>query len=61
MDLNCPGFEDVKEGDDVPQEKLRAHLQRVAKHWDWLWKHTAEDGKKEATKMLEAAQLNVVA
>lgn len=36
-ELNTPGFEDIKDGDDLPPEKM-AELQKLIEDgWTWTW------------------------
>ncbi|KIM41421.1 hypothetical protein M413DRAFT_445432 [Hebeloma cylindrosporum] len=57
-ELVAPGFEEVKEGDtEVPLEKLAELFELVGKNWDWVWKESAEDGRRRALEMLRFSRV----
>lgn len=55
LELDFPGMETFKEGDDtMPTELLESLGRTVSKDWEWIWKETAEGDKRRALDMLRA-------
>ncbi|PPQ90605.1 hypothetical protein CVT25_007566 [Psilocybe cyanescens] len=50
-ELNAPGLENLKDGDDVPRDKLDNLAGLIRKGWDWTWK-SADDDLQRALSML---------
>ncbi|KAF9553097.1 FAD/NAD(P)-binding domain-containing protein [Agrocybe pediades] len=50
-ELNCPGFEDVKDGEALPQHKLDELASFIEDGWSWTW-GSANDDLEKALNML---------
>lgn len=50
-ELNAPGLEDLKEGDEVSREDLDKLANLINRGWDWTTK-SADDGLQRALSMV---------
>ena len=53
LDLNFPGLEGYKEGDDgFPIEILEALGKKSSEDWEWIWKDSVEGDRRRAIDMM---------
>ncbi|KXN83799.1 Salicylate hydroxylase [Leucoagaricus sp. SymC.cos] len=56
--LEAPGFEHIKEGDDVPRDKLTALLRLADDNWSWTTSNPESD-KKRAMELLQESRAHL--
>jgi salicylate hydroxylase len=51
-ELNSPGFEDVKENENVPMARLDRLADEIARGWKWSWTTAIQEDQKRAKALL---------
>ena len=52
FELNSPGFEDIKENENVPMSRLLKLADEIIRGWKWTWTTAIQEDQKRARALL---------